>query len=260
MIGIASPENLWTSTNEEQKAILHSVSKKIVRKFIDFTFNSCPNSGNHDDKVHDYTCHFLSIGCFYLAFKDAIKEGDGERVLECWRYLLPIFHNTGRKNYCNEAIHFLCQYYHDLAPQQAEQLLYSRFVNTKGVKGRNILLDLHQEHLNRLCKDCVKDLGTNKTKDGIIRCGKALGPLNDLLKNFDENNHVTDVSGAHHSPSYKQDLHMIIEELQQTEVFDVVPKRRHNSFKNPKNILHAKTFNEMVEWVSEHLKQKYSLH
>lgn len=143
--------------------------------------------------------------------------------MECWRYLLPIFHNSGRRNYSNEALNFLCQCYHDLPPQQAEQMLYSRFVNTKGVKGRNIPLDLHQEHLNRLCKDCVKGLRFNKTKDAIVRCGKALGTLNTVLNNFDENSNVPTVSDAHHSPSFKQDLNLIVEELQQTKVFDVIP-------------------------------------
>lgn len=259
VIGISSPENLWTCTKEERKAILHSVCERIVKRFIKFSFNNFPKSRNHkdDDEVHNYSCHLLSIGCFYLVYKDAIKEGDGERVLDCWRYLLPIFHNSGRRNYSNEALHFLCQYHQDLPPQQAQQLLYSRFVNTRGVRGRNIPLDLHQEHLNKLCKDCVKGLGSNKTKQGITRCSKALGILHDLLKNFDENNHVVSANGAHHSPSYKQDLNLILEELQQTKVFDIVPNRKHKSFKNPKNMLHAKSFDEIAAWVSEHLKKRY---
>jgi len=130
-------------------------------------------------------------------------------------------------------------------------------VNTVGVKGRNIPLDLHQEHLNRLCKSCVKSLGSNKTKDAIIRCGKALGTLDSLLNNFDQTNHVVSESGAHHSPSRKKDLLAVVEELKQTKAFDVIPNRQHRSFKKPRNILHARTTDENVEWASEHLKQKY---
>lgn len=33
----------------------------------------------------------------------------------------------------------------------AEQLLLSLFVNTRGLNGKNIPLDLHLEHLNRIC-------------------------------------------------------------------------------------------------------------
>jgi len=87
-----------------------------------------------------------------------------------------------------------------LTPQQAEQMLYSRFVNTVGVRGRNIPLDLHQEHLNRLCKDCVKGLGANKTPKAIVRCGKALGVLHDVLKCFDKENNVPVSSASHCRP------------------------------------------------------------
>lgn len=74
-----------------------------------------------------------------------------------------------------------------------------------------------------------------------------LGTLNDVLSNFDESNHVATVSGAHRSPSYIQDLNMIVEELQQSKVFDVVPNQIHNSFRKPKDILHAKTAREIVD-------------
>ena len=119
VIGISSPENLWTYTNEKRKAILHSVSGRIVKRFIQFSFNNFPPKSRNlknDDQVHNYSCHLLSIGCFYLAYKDAIKEGDGECVLDYWHYLLPIFINSGCRNYSNEALHYLCQYHQDSSP------------------------------------------------------------------------------------------------------------------------------------------------
>ena len=173
-MGISSPENLWTFTDNERKAVLSRISKKIVERFIVFSFNAHPENA-HKDEVHKYACYLLSIGCFYLAYKDAIQEGDGERILECWRYFVPIFHNAGRRNYANEAFVFLSQYFHDLPPQQAQLLLYGRFINTAGVRGRNIPLDLHQEHLNRLCKDCVKGLGSNRQKRTSYDVAKPWG-------------------------------------------------------------------------------------
>jgi len=109
VMGIPSSENLWMYTDAERKAILDSISKTIVKKFVDFSFNG--NQDSTDDEVHNYTCRLLSIGCFYLSYKDAIKEGDGKRVLDCWRYLLPIFHNSGRTNYSIEALRLLCHIY-----------------------------------------------------------------------------------------------------------------------------------------------------
>ena len=252
-----SAENLWTLTGEERKIVLDRVCEMIIDKFITFSFNVPPDGIPQQDEVHSYASNLLSIGCFYLAYKDAIKEGDGKRVLDCWHYLLPIFHNSGRRNYTYEAFLFLCQYYHDLPMQQAEQMLYSRFVNTKGVRGRNIPLDLYQEHLNRLCKDCVKGLGSNKTKESIIRCSKALGVLQEMLDNFDDHNNVSIPSGAHKPLSYQQDVRLIVEQLQHSRIFDIVPNRKHQHFTKPKNLLHARPTKDITSWLCDHLKDKY---
>ena len=134
-----------------------------------------------------------------------------ERVMEQNPMLLvlPIFHNSGRTNYCNEAFHMLCQYLYDLPPLQAAQLIWSHCINTHGVKGRNISFDLHLEHLNCLCKDSIKGLQANKTKEAIVRNGKVLGTLEPLLKQFDKDNSVSQPS---RSPSFKKDLNVIIKE------------------------------------------------
>ena len=42
-------------------------------------------------RVADYAKQVLSLGCLYLELCDTIWEGDGERVLRSWYYLLPIF-------------------------------------------------------------------------------------------------------------------------------------------------------------------------
>lgn len=62
----------------ERKAILTRISKKIIEKFITFSFNTNSNNA-HKDEVHKYVSYLLSIGCFYFAYKDALQEGDGDR-------------------------------------------------------------------------------------------------------------------------------------------------------------------------------------
>ena len=157
---VTLPEIVWTQPNHERKSLLERLSKMVVEKFINTSFNSSVSSSG--DCIHDYTKYLMSIGCMYLLFRDAIKEGDGKRVLQCYRYLLPVFINSGRRNYANESLNLLCQYHFDLPPQMAQQLIWSRFVNTAGVRGRNIPADQHLEHLNRILKGTVEGLGSNK--------------------------------------------------------------------------------------------------
>jgi L1 cell adhesion molecule like protein len=73
--------------------------------------------------------------------------------------LFLFFRATGHTNYTLESFNLLCHYYYLLPPRYAEQLIWSRFVNTHGSSGRNVSADLHMEHLNRVCKDAVAHLG-----------------------------------------------------------------------------------------------------
>ena len=50
-------------------------------------------------------------------FKDAIREGDGERVLRVWKFLLIIFKASNKSNYSIEAFNLLAQYYILLPPR-----------------------------------------------------------------------------------------------------------------------------------------------
>ena len=101
------------------------------------------------DCVCEYSVQLLRMCCLYMEFADAIREGDGGRVLRCWKYMLPIFLASGNKNYACEAANFLLQHTYLLSPWQSAQLLWSRFVNVHGQPGRNIPVDLHMEHLTK---------------------------------------------------------------------------------------------------------------
>lgn len=60
---------------------------------------------------------------FYIEFSDAIREGDGENVLRCWRYMVPIFLSAARKNYSTEVLTMLFQYTYAMSPRLAAQIL-----------------------------------------------------------------------------------------------------------------------------------------
>ena len=93
---VPSPNTAWIGTNKERLALLTEISKSIARKYITICFNK-RSTMSTGDGVYDYSQHLLTIGRLYLEYNDAIKEGDDMRVLQCWKYLLPIFQNSGRK-------------------------------------------------------------------------------------------------------------------------------------------------------------------
>ena len=82
----------------------------------------------------------------------------------------------------------------NLSPRQAAELIWSHFINTHGKPGHNIPNDLHMEHLNRILKTSIQNLGANKTPNAIINLGKALGTLEPVLANFDEESSLPTLS------------------------------------------------------------------
>ncbi len=64
----------------------------------------------------------------------------------------------------------------------------------------NIACDLFMEHLNRMVKDAVSGLGSNKTPKALVRIGKVVGTLDEVLKKFDEDNNDAERSGGTRLP------------------------------------------------------------
>lgn len=81
-----------------------------------------------------------------MNFVDAIAEGDGNRIISCWKYLLLHFYAEDKTKYAIEAQYLLLQQHCLLSPRQAFRQRWNRSVNNKGGAGKNDPLDLDLEH------------------------------------------------------------------------------------------------------------------
>ena len=155
---------------------------------------------------------------------------------------LPITNFLGSHctNYSCEVLNMLFQQSYALSPRLSAEFLWSRFINVHGCPGKNIPADLHMEHLNRLVKEAIRNLGANKTENTITRIGRAIGTIAPVLQQFDQENEVASTSGAHRMASFEKDRNIIVGELVKSDVFNTVPGRKHNAFPHPRHILHAK--------------------
>ncbi len=229
-----------------KKEILHKVCIAVVEKFASIQLN-ITSKYQSNDKVFMYASNLLSLGCFYLEFSDGIREGDGNRVLRCWRYLLPMFFSSGRRNYALESLHFLVQHAFTLSPRQSAELLWSRFINSRGLPGHNIPNDLHMEHLNRLIKMSLNGLGANKTPKAITTAGRVLGLLGPIMDTFDAETTVGNTSGNHRIASMDTDLSLLLKELSTS--FKEIPGRAHFSFPKPRHPLYEKSFDAIKAYI-----------
>lgn len=80
--------NLWLEDVETRKNILES---EISLSFVDIFAHHDLTDDIESDHVKRYAVEVLSLGLLYMEFSDSIREGDGDRILRCWRYLMLLF-------------------------------------------------------------------------------------------------------------------------------------------------------------------------
>lgn len=103
-------------------------------------------------------CHF---GLILMAFEDAVKEGDGQRLYELYRLMLLIYKSKGHHKYAYVTLLQLVKLSALYSEFEAHRAKWNRGVNTTGGKGRNIPLDLLKEQKNLSIKTLWRNLGPN---------------------------------------------------------------------------------------------------
>ena len=116
---------------------------------------------------------------------DAWKEGDGERIARYWKIFMLHFRDEGKTKYALESLRLQFQAIY-LPPYLSHQIIWGRFINTRGGKGQNIPCDLHNEHVNRAFKDIIRNMGANFTKEASTWAARSVTSLekasNDIIQ------------------------------------------------------------------------------
>lgn len=245
-------EDIWTEDDSHRQKVMGEITSKTVNTFTELPYNDFSAGDSTDDRVQGYFKQVLTVGAIYKEFADSIKEGDGERVLRCWKYLMIIFCRSDRRNYAKEAVLLLNEYFYLSSPIQAEQLLFNRFINTSGQPGRNVSCDLMMEHLNRILKDYIGDLKAGKTEKAISRHSKSMHTITPVLEAFDNASMVQNHRTRHKAHNFQSDLCQIVQDFMKNKVFMYIPKRNFPTFKNPKSLL-SSTPDELCPWIAGHV-------
>ena len=162
------------------------VAKSLVEQFVKVSLpcdEALLREMTCNDFVHAYAVDFLTTGLLWQGFRDAIRCGDGNRILTYWKFLIVIFKNEHHHNYAKEGFLLLAQSL-VLSARKTAELKWCRTVNTHGRAGQNIPVDLHMEHLNRQLKDMIRNLGSNITPESVQHISKALGAVSDICSSF----------------------------------------------------------------------------
>ena len=140
-----------------------------------------PTKDDYDD-MFNYDTAFLAEGL------DAVAEGDGERIIRQYKYLMLLCkaddpHST---KYALESLYQLLLVNGSLIENEAEVFTWNRSVNNHGGIGMNIPFDLEVDHSNNYIKQGIGNLGVNEMENAVTRMARAEKPARSVLKMIDK--------------------------------------------------------------------------
>ena len=106
---------------------------------VDLFFEDDPSQS---DDMYNYQKSLLEIGMLIMNIQDAISEGEGGRVVRCWKFLLLYLkHDNGSQKYSLEVLYLMFQINGILSPRSAYQLIWNRFTKLRHGHAGHISLD-----------------------------------------------------------------------------------------------------------------------
>ena len=203
------------------------------------------------DDMYNYNVCLTRYGLLRKEFYDAIKEGDGSRILMSWKFLLMHFtaDNKGSTKYALEALYLILQVKSVLSPRQAHRLMWNR-----SVKGNysNVPLDL--EHDNKMVKEAVKKLNGNITEKSVNKIVKSEAIARGMLESFDRTMHIMRRSGKHLVRSDEKDFNKISKLEEESLIKKENRMYTHYNGCNS-SLLSTLDLHKMHGWINEHKKK-----
>lgn len=239
---------------DNKKKYFHSVLDKFIDEFFLLPhFKFCdPHilpSPENEDFVRNYSLCLLKYYFILLDYKDAVEEGNGERLATLRKILLPYFQSCGQafKNYSIEMLISVLQNEIFLSNAQAFQCKWASTANWKGDSRKNIEIDLLQENLNKII------IESNKTVSATEGCSRSSGGEWQIVVNVDQQTNIVPPSSSHSHSSSVTDEVKILTALRRLRPFICCPNRRYSSFPDiVANPLTTLDRGKLQNWLGDH--------
>ena len=234
----------------QQLQYIHHVATKVVQQctLIDTNVNVCDTN----DGIYNYARVLCHYGALILEFRDAVREGDGERVYCCWHVMLTHFLASRCTKYSLEALRLQFQVKALLSPHLAHQVLWHRFVNTRGGPGRNIACDLYNEHVNKLIKGAIASMGASLTEKSLQRAARSVSTMHAVCKQFDEQSGVPVPTSAHSTREDNTDVAKVVRVVLSNKLLEQIPGRSYTKYKGIHvNPLWNWDKKKAIEWIKK---------
>ena len=266
------PADIGNQSNMKKLQFLHKAAAKIVdqlvvnEKMMDSSIQTMISVQERQDLINqqelnqegfNYNTVLLAEGLFFLNFLDSVSEGDGDRILRQYKYLMLLCRADGSHSskYALESLYQLLLV-NGLSESEAGVFTWNRSVNNRGGAGKNIAFDLEVEHSNNYIKQGINHLGVNVTERAVTRIARAEKSVREIIFKVDSSIQYASPSGKHVEHFPQSDFEAIVKRLVDMNVFEYQEGRHYRHFCNfQRDPLHNLNMSGMYEWINEHKKK-----
>ena len=208
------------------------------------------------DGILNYSKACFMLGLLKLDHDDAIKLGDGERILGLDMIMYLYYKKFNCTKYSYGMLETLLQAKVLLSPRLAHLLIWNRTVNHRGCVDTNHPNDLDLEHCNKVFKDEAHSHRGNFTEKVIIRVSHSALKTDTILKHYDKASKVVRPSGKHTPADVTVDIMTLVQQFKERKLFQQIQGRKHNAFPDiEENQLSSLNMHDFRDWLSRSMRK-----
>ena len=208
------------------------------------------------DGILNFSKVCLTIGLLKLDHDDAIRLGDGERILRLDMIMYLYYKKCHCTKYAYGMLETLLQTKVLLSPRLAYQLIWNRTVNHQGRIDSNHPNDLDLEHCNKVFKDEAHSYRGTFTEKVISRVSRSALKTDSIMKQYDKVSKVVRPSGKHTPADLTVDIMTLMQQFKERRLFQHIPGRKHSAFPSmEENQLSSLDMYEFRDWLSRSMRK-----
>ena len=208
------------------------------------------------DGILNYSKVCLTLGLLKLDHDDAIRLGDGERILRLDMIMYLYYKKCHCTKYAYGMLETLLQTKVLLSPRLAYQLIWNRTVNHQGRIDTNHPNDLDLEHCNKVFKDEAHSYRGTFTEKVISRVSRSALKTDAIMKHYDKVSNVVRPSGKHTPADLTVDILTLMQQFKERQLFQHIPGRKHAAFPAIEdNQLSSLNMHDFRDWLSRSMRK-----
>lgn len=236
------------------KILVHSHETNLHPNFSvsDDQAREAEEATPQEDFLYNYHRAKLAFGLILLEFDDAIKEGDGGRLHDLYKFVLLLYKAYGKTKYAYVVLLYLVKLEAILSEEEAHDLQWNRTFNKYGLPGRNIPLDLRMEQFNKDVKTMWRALLANINETSAERVANTVEPMENIMDSIKRDCGLEEIPGYRSTGKPEVAVVQIIQDLMQISAFKFeVGREGHPSFPDfSSNLLRDIDYRDLHRWMN----------